>query len=115
MKREIAQFVAQCLVCQQVKAEHQRPAGLLQPLDILVWKWKHITIDFITGLPKTPNKNDAVWVIVDRSTKSAHFLPIRVGFILEILAKLYTKEIVRLHEISVTIVSDQDTRFVSQF
>ena len=59
MKREIAQFVAQCLVCQQVKAEHQRPAGLLQPLDIPVWKWKHITMDFVTGLPKTPSKNNA--------------------------------------------------------
>ena len=115
MKREIAQFVAQCLVCQQVKAEHQRPAGLLQPLDIPVWKWEHITMDFVTGLPKTPSKNDAAWVIVDRLTKSVHFLPIRVGFTLERLAKLYMKEIVRLHEIPVTIVSDRDTRFVSQF
>ena len=97
MKREIAQFVAQCLMCQQVKAKHQRPAGLLQPLDIPVWKWEHITMDFVTGLPKTPSKNDAAWVIVDRLMKSAHFLPIRVGFTLEKLAKLYMKEIVRLH------------------
>ena len=59
MKREIAQFVAQCLVCQQVKAEHQRPAGLLQPLDIPVWKWEHITMNFVTGLPKILSKNDA--------------------------------------------------------
>ena len=72
-------------------------------------------MDFVIGLPKTPSKNDAAWVIVDRLTKSAHFLLIRVGFILERLTKLYMKEIVRLHEISVTIVSDRDTRFISQF
>ena len=78
MKREIAQFVAQCLVCQQVKVEHQRPAELLQPLDISVWKWEHITMDFVIGLPKTPSKNNVAWVIVDRLTKSAYFLPIRV-------------------------------------
>ena len=75
MKKDIAQYVAQCLVCQQVKAEHQRPAGPLQSLVIPQWKWEHITMDFVTGLPKTPKSNNVVWVIVDRLTKSAHFLP----------------------------------------
>ena len=65
MKRDIAQFVAQCLVCQQVKAEHQRPVGSLQPLAIPEWKWEHITMDFVIGLPRTLGDNNAIWVIVD--------------------------------------------------
>ena len=65
MKQDIAQFVAQCLVCQQVKAEHQRPVGFLQPLSIPEWKWEHITMDFVTGLPRTLGGNNAIWVIVD--------------------------------------------------
>ena len=115
MKRDIAQFVAKCLVCQRVKAEHQKPAGPLQSLMIPQWKWEKITMDFVTGLPKTPKSNDAVWVIVDRLTKSAHFLPFRVGVSSDRLASLYLEQIVRLHGVPVSIVSDRDTRFVSQF
>jgi hypothetical protein len=115
MKREIAGYVARCLVCQQVKIEHQRPGGLLQPLPIPEWKWEHISMDFVTGFPRTPNGNDSIWVIVDRLTKSAHFLAIKIGLSLERLAKLYVNEIVRLHGVPVTIVSDRDRRFVSQF
>ena len=72
-------------------------------------------MNFITGLPKTPNSNDAIWIIVDRLTKSAHFLAYKVGHTLERLAKLYIKKIVRLHGILMTIISDRDTRFISQF
>ncbi|GAB2298030.1 hypothetical protein Dimus_038505 [Dionaea muscipula] len=115
MKRQIAEFVSQCLTCQQVKVEHQRPAGKLQPLPIPEWKWENITMDFVTGLPVTRNGHDAVWVIVDRLTKSAHFLPIKVTFSLERLARLYMREIVRLHGAPVSIVSDRDPRFVSKF
>uniref|UniRef100_A0A2N9FVM9 RNA-directed DNA polymerase n=1 Tax=Fagus sylvatica TaxID=28930 RepID=A0A2N9FVM9_FAGSY len=115
MKREIAGYVARCLVCQQVKIEHQRPGGLLQPLPIPEWKWEHISMDFVTGFPRTPSGNDSIWVIVDRLTKSAHFLAIKVGLSLERLAKLYVNEIVKLHGVPVTIVSDRDRRFVSQF
>ncbi|GKB33742.1 putative reverse transcriptase domain-containing protein [Tanacetum coccineum] len=75
-----ARFVAKCLACQQVKIEHQRTSGLLQPLDILTWKLEQISMDFITGLPCTFKKNDAIWVVVDRLTKSAHFLPIQIGY-----------------------------------
>lgn len=89
MKREVAQSVAKCLVCQQVKAEHQRPAGLLQPLPIPEWKWEHVTMDFVTGLPRTPKNHDAIWVIVDRLTKCAHFIPFRLGQTTEYLAKRY--------------------------
>ena len=65
MKREIADFVARCLVCQQVKAEHQRPAGLLQPLPVPEWKWEHITMDFVIGLPRSSHGHDVIWVTVD--------------------------------------------------
>ena len=76
MKPEIARFVAECDVCRHVKAEHQRHAGLLQPLKIPEWKWDEIGMDFITGLPRTQAGNDAIWVIVDRLSKVAHFLPV---------------------------------------
>jgi len=115
MKREIAQFVAKCLVCQQIKIEHQRSAGLLHPLPIPEWKWEHITMDFVTALPRSPKGNNAVWVIIDRLTKSAHFIPFRVGQTTEVLADKYMKEIVRLHGVPVSIVSDRDTRFRSHF
>ena len=115
MKREVAEFVAKCLVCQQVKAEHQRPAGLLQPLSIPEWKWESIGMDFVVGLPKTQKGMDSVWVIVDRLTKSAHFLAVRTSFSMDQLARLYLKEIVRLHGVPVSIVSDRDPRFTSRF
>ena len=76
MKKDISEYVAKCLTCQQVKAEHQIPSGLLQPISIPEWKWDEITMDFVTGLPLTRTKHDAVWIIVDRLTKSAHFLPV---------------------------------------
>ena len=115
MKKEIAGFVSRCLTCQQVKAEHQRPAWKIQLLPIPVWKWEKITMDFMTGLPRTQRQHDAIWVIVDRLTKSAHFLPVNVEDSLEKLAKLYVDEIVRLHGVPVSIVSDRDPRFTSRF
>ncbi|KAL0445246.1 UNVERIFIED_CONTAM: Transposon Ty3-G Gag-Pol polyprotein [Sesamum latifolium] len=99
----------------QVKAEHQAPAGKLRPLSIPEWKWEKITMDFVVGLPRTLRKHDAIWVIVDRLTKSAHFLPIRQGDSLDKLAELYVAEIVRLHGVPVSIVSDRDPRFTSRF
>jgi hypothetical protein len=70
MKREIAHFVEQCLTCQQVKVEYQRPSGLLQPLPIPKWKWENISMDFVCGLPRRFKNHDAIWVVVDRFTKS---------------------------------------------
>ncbi|KAL0405306.1 UNVERIFIED_CONTAM: Transposon Ty3-G Gag-Pol polyprotein [Sesamum latifolium] len=99
----------------QVKAEHQAPAGKLRPLSIPEWKWEKITMDFIVGLPRTLRKHDAIWVIVNRLTKSAHFLPIRQGDSLDKLVELYVAEIVRLHGIPVSIVSDRDPQFTSHF
>ena len=115
MKKEITIFISRCLTCQQVKAEHQRPAGKKQLLPILVWKWEKITMDFVTGLPWTERQHDAIWVIVDRLTKSSHFLPVNVEDSLEKLAQLYVDEIVRLHGVPISIVSDRDPRFTSRF
>ena len=115
MKKYIAKFVSKCLTCSQVKAEHQQPSGLLQQLEMPIWKWELITMDFITKLPKTRKGNDTIWVIVDRLTKSAHFLPIKETFSMERLAKLYVDEIVSLHGVPLSIVSDRDSRFTSHF
>ena len=115
MKRHVRDFVRRCLTSQQVKAEHQRPAGLLQPLEIAEWKWEHITMDFVTHLPRTSRKHDAIWVIVDRLTKSAHFLAVRMTFTLEEFCRLYIREIVRLQGVPISIVSDWDPRFTAQF
>ena len=115
MKKDIVEYVAKCLICQQIKAEHQRPAGMLNPLPIPEWKWEHITMDFVSSLPRTARGYDAIWVIVDRLTKSAHFLPIHTTYSMEKLAKLYVDEILKLHGVPVSIVSDRDTRFTSKF
>ena len=115
LKREVTEFVGKCLTCQQVKAEHQFPSGLLQPVKIPLWKWERVTMDFVSGLPLTPTKKDSVWVVVDRLTKSAHFLLVCTDYSLQKLARLYVAEIVRLHGVPVSIISDQDPRFTSQF
>ena len=75
MKKDVADFVVKCLTCQQVKVEHQRLIGTLQSLDIPERKWDKITMDLVTGLPRTAKGFDSIWVIVDRLTKTAHFLP----------------------------------------
>ena len=115
MKRDVAEFVSKCLTCQQVRIEHQRPGGVLQPLPLLEWKWENITMDFVTALLRTPSGHEVVWVIVDRLTKSAHFIPLKVGCSLEKMAQLYIKKIVRLHGMPVDIVSNRDLRLVSRF
>ncbi|KAL4326156.1 hypothetical protein GQ457_11G030770 [Hibiscus cannabinus] len=98
-----------------VKVEHQASTGLLQPLKFPQWKWERTTMYFVTGLPITPRKNDAVWVIVDRLTKSAHFIPIRVNMSSDILAEMYIREVIRLHGVHISIVSHRDPKFTSRF
>ncbi|KAL0537135.1 hypothetical protein IC582_026105 [Cucumis melo] len=115
MKREVVEFVSRCLVCQQVKAPRQKPAGLLQPLSIPEWKWKNVSMDFITGLPRTLRGFTVIWVVVDRLTKSAHFVPGKSTYTASKWAQLYMSEIVRLHEVPVSIVSDRDACFTSKF
>jgi hypothetical protein len=80
MKREIAHYVAECDTCQQVKASHLKVAGTLQPLPIPSWKWEDVSIDFIVVLPNTSQKHDSIWVIVDRLTKIAYFIPVHTSF-----------------------------------
>ncbi|GJY65263.1 putative reverse transcriptase domain-containing protein [Tanacetum coccineum] len=115
MKADIATYVSKCLTCARVKAEHQRPSGLLVQPEIPEWKWDNITMDFITKLPKSSQGFDTIWVIVDRLTKSAHFLPIRENDPLDKLARLYLNRIVARHGIPVSIICDRDGRFTSNF
>jgi len=115
LKRDVAQFVYSCLICQKSKVEHQKPAGLLTPLDVPEWKWDSISMDFVTSLPNTPRGHDAIWVIVDRLTKSAHFIPINISFPVSQLAEIYIRKIVKLHGVLSSIVSDRDPRFTSRF
>ena len=115
MKRHVGDFLRRCLTCHQVKAEHQRPTGLLHILEVAEWKWEHIKMNFVTHLPRTSRRHDAVWVIVDRLTKSAHFLAVRMTFTLEEFCGLYIREIVRLHGVPVSIVLDRDPRFTAHF
>ena len=115
MKREIATYVAKCDVCQRVKAEYQRPAGLLQPLKVPKWKWDKVGMDFITGLPRSNKGHDSIWVIVDHLTKVAHFIPMKTTYYGNQLATLYINRIVSLHGVPKEIVSDQGTQFTSRF
>ncbi|GJZ91471.1 putative reverse transcriptase domain-containing protein [Tanacetum coccineum] len=115
MKADIATYVSKCLTCARVKAEHQRPSGLLVQPAIPEWKWDNIMMDFITKLPKSSQGFDTIWVIMDRLTKSAHFLPIRENDPLDKLARLYLNRIVARHGIPVSIICDRDGRFTSNF
>ncbi|GJS98630.1 putative reverse transcriptase domain-containing protein [Tanacetum coccineum] len=115
MKADIATYVSRCLTCAKVKAEHQRPSGLLVQPKIPKWKWDNITMDFVTKLPKTSQGYDTIWVIVDRLTKSAIFTPMRETDPMDKLARIYLKEVVTRHGIPVSIICDRDPRFASNF
>jgi IS30 family transposase len=114
MKRDVVAHVALCDTCHRVKAEHQRPAGLLQPLKVPEWKWEEIGMDFIVGLPRTCDGYDSIWFIVDRLTKIAHFIPVRTTYAGAKLAELYMSRIVCLHGVPKKIVSDRGTYFTSR-
>nr|GEX16652.1 retrotransposon protein, putative, Ty3-gypsy subclass [Tanacetum cinerariifolium] len=113
MKRDIAEYVSRCLTCSKVKAEHQKPSRLLQQPEIPEWKWEKITMDLVIKFPRSSSGYDAIWVIVDRLIKSAHFLPIREDYKTEKLARIYINEIVARHGVPVSIISDRDGRFTS--
>ncbi|GJR50844.1 putative reverse transcriptase domain-containing protein [Tanacetum coccineum] len=115
MKADIATYVSKCLTCAKVKAEHQKPSGLLQQPEIPEWKWEKITMDFVFGLSRTPSGYDTILVIVDRLTKSAHFIPVKKTDSMEKLTQQYLKEIVCRHEVPVSIISNRDSRFASGF
>ncbi|GJW76740.1 putative reverse transcriptase domain-containing protein [Tanacetum coccineum] len=115
MKADITTYVSKCLTCAKVKVEHRRPSGLLVQPDIPQWKWDNITMDFITKLPKSSQGYDTIWVIVDRLTKSAIFVPMRETDPIKKLARMYLKEVVTRHGIPVSIICDRDLRFTSNF
>ncbi|GKC49183.1 putative reverse transcriptase domain-containing protein, partial [Tanacetum coccineum] len=115
MKAEIATYVSKCLMCAKVKVEYQKPSGLLVQPKIPQWKWENITMDFVTRFLKTATGHDTIWVIVDRLTKSAHFLPMREDDTLEKLTRQYLKEVVLRNGVPVSIISDYDGKFTLHF
>jgi hypothetical protein len=114
MRKEIAAYVARCDTCCRVKVVHMK-ARLLQPLSILGWKWEEISMYFIIGLSPTVKNHNSLWVIVDRLTKSAHFIPVRADYHPTDYAELYFNQIVRLHGVPCTIVSNQGLQFTAHF
>ena len=99
----------------KLKPERKKPFGLMQPLPVPEWKWENITMDFVYKLPRTRNGYDGIWVIVDRLTKLAHFIPVREKYSLSKLAELFISKIVKYHGTPVGIISDRDPRFTSKF
>ena len=105
-EKDVIEYVSKCLTCQQVKAEHQVPSGLLNPILIPQRKWDNIAMDFVSDLTLMQKKHDSVWVIVDRLTNSTHFIPIRIDYSMDRLAELYVDEIIRMHGVPLSIMSD---------
>jgi IS30 family transposase len=115
MKVGIAKYVSECDTCHRMKASHLKSTGVLQPLSIPMWKWDDISMDFIMGLPLTARKKDSIWVIVDRLTKTAHFIVVHTTYSVQEYAELYMDQIVRLHGITKTIICDRGTQFEACF
>jgi hypothetical protein len=115
MTREIAKYVSECDTYQRVKADHLRPTGNLQPLSIPEWKFEDICMDLIVGLPHTSRGYNSIWVIVDRLTKSAHFIPVSIVYMVRQYADLYMSHIVHYHGIPKTIIFDRGSIFVARF
>jgi hypothetical protein len=107
MKVDIAKYVAECDTCHRMKASHLKSVGVLQPLSIPMWKWDDISMDFIVGLPLAPRKKNCIWVIVDRLTKTAHFIAVHTTYSVQQYAEIYMDQIVCFHGIPKTIISDR--------
>ena len=115
MKHNVVHFVAKCLECQQVKFDHHHPAGLLQPHDVPMSKWEVISMNFVVGFPLTSHRHNAILVIVDKLTKSAHFIPVRDTYDVIDVARVFVNKVIHLHRIPKKIISDRDSRFTSRF
>jgi hypothetical protein len=115
MKVDIAKYVSECDTCSRIKASHLKTAGTLQPLPIPSWKWDNISMDFIVGLPLTSRNHDSIWVVVDRLTKTAHFIAVNSTYSAKDYAEIYLDRVVRLHGIPKTIISDRGPQFISRF
>jgi hypothetical protein len=106
MKHETARYVPKCDTCQKVKVDYMKPGGLLQPLSIPDWKWDDISMDFIVGLPLTARKFDLIWVIMDRLTKSTHFILVNISYKVQKYAEIYIAHVLCLHGVPKMIISD---------
>ena len=115
MKRDILQYVKECLSCQRIKAERVRMPGKLQPLDIPEMKWECISMDFITGLPTVQGGYDSIMVVVDMLTKVSHLILVKTSYTASDVARVFVKEIYRIHGLPKRIVSDRDAKFTSKF
>jgi hypothetical protein len=115
MKREIAKYISEYDICQRVKSSHLKTAGILQPLPIPSWKWEDIRMDFIVGLPDTSQKHNSIWVIVDRLAKTVHFLPVHTTYNAKKYVEINLDQIVRLHGVPKTIISDHGAQFIARF
>jgi hypothetical protein len=115
MKREAARYVSECDTCRKIKADYMKPRGLLQSQSIPEWKWEDISIDFIVCLPMTARKFDSIWVIVDRLSKSAHFIPVHTNYNVQKYARIYIARMLCLHGVPKTIISDRGSQFVPRF
>jgi hypothetical protein len=106
MKRKTTCYVSECDTCRNVKANYMKTGGLLQPLSIPKWKWDDINLDFIMGLPMTAHKFDSIWVILDRLSKSPHFIPINTKYPVEKYAEIYIAHVLYPHGVLKTIIFD---------
>jgi hypothetical protein len=106
MKHKATHYVSDCDTCRKVKADYMKPGGLLQLLSIPGWKWEDISMDFIVGLPMTARKFDSIWVIVDRLSKSAHFIPVHTNYNVQKYARIYNDHVLCLHRVLKTIISE---------
>jgi hypothetical protein len=115
IKREIARYVSECDTCRKVKADYMKPGGLLQPLSNPKWMWDDISMDFIVELPLTVYKFNSIWVIVDRLSKSAHFIPVNINYKIHKYVEIYITRVLCLHEVPKMIISDRGSQFVTRF
>jgi hypothetical protein len=115
MKREAARYVSECDTCRKVKADYMKPRGLLQPLSIPEWKWDDISMDFIVGLPLTACKFDSIWVIIDRLSKSTHFIPVHTNYNVQKYVQIYTARVLCLDGVLKMIISDRGLQFITHF
>jgi hypothetical protein len=115
MKHDVVHFITKCLECQQVKSDHHHPTGLLQPHDVPMSKWEFISVDFVVGLPLASHKHNAILVIVDKLTKSAHFIPVRDTYDVTDVERVFVREVIHFHRIPKKIILDRDSRFTSRF
>jgi hypothetical protein len=115
MKRETACYVSECDTYRKVKADYMKPGGLLQPLNIPEWKWDDISMDFIVGLPLMAHKFDSIWVIMDRLSKSVHFIPVHTNYNVQKYTGIYIARVLFLHGVLKTIISDRGSQFIARF